>query len=578
MEHKYHYNDYSCFDDLGDVVAVDLETTGLSIPKCEICYLSLCFKENEAWVFSWPMKTGSLAWLWDIDILKVFHHAKFDMGFLEKAGLVVNNFNDTKLMAYHYDNRLSGRQSSLKWLAMNKLGIEEPTEFKDLFPRRQQKDKTVLDVDIEKLIPYAGDDAIYTLALYNYFQNEIADLEYDEEQTLRQNLGLDLRCSSILQDIMANGCKIDTSKLLQMQTSCMVKIAEVQRQLSKWVPETTNIGSSKQLQELLYTEWKLPVMEFTKSGAFSTDDDTLGLLDSKHPAISLLRQYREYKKILSTYLEPFASMTKDDGFLYGGFNQTRTITGRLSSSEPNLQNIPSRSDFGKTIRNCWVSRFDGGKIMVADHSQIEMRIMAHFSQDARLIKDIIDGKDLHAATAEAIFGSSNSETRSVGKTINFGTIYGMGAKKLALSLGITVGQAQEYLRAYFDAYPGVKQYLHSQMAFVEKTGYVETLLGRRLYIHEYDYAGTRAVNYPIQGSAAEVLKIGMVNVAKFIISQGKRAKLILQVHDELVTDVPPEDVQVYESSMEPVMLEGVPKLRVPLEVSVGVGDSWGEAK
>jgi DNA polymerase-1 len=206
--------------------------------------------------------------------------------------------------------------------------------------------------------------------------------------------------------------------------------------------------------------------------------------------------------------------------------------------------------------------------------------MAHFSQDKALIKAIYDGEDLHTATAKAIFGTDEptGEQRSIGKTINFGTIYGMGAMKLALSLGISLTEALEYLKAYFDTYRGVKEYMYSQQEFAQQNGYVETLLGRRLNIQTYDYAGTRAVNYPIQGSAAEVIKLGMIQMAKFICSQGNRAELILQVHDELVIDCPPEDVDVYEKNTEEVMLENIPQLKVPLEVTVKVVDNWGAAK
>lgn len=576
-EHKYYYNERTLTMQDVKIVALDLETTGLDPKKDKICYLSLCFRPGEAFVFKWPL-SGPLDWLSNPAILKIFHHAKFDISFLEQAGYTVNNFTDTQLMAYHVDNRNSGRESSLKSLAKKYLKVEETTEFKDLFPKRQNKNKTILDVPIERVIPYAGDDAIYTFGLYQHFD---ACLNDDEaHQIMYDNLHIDVQISTILKDMMKNGCKINTTKLLQMQSDCTTKLAEYEAILHKWIPLEVNLASSKQVQEILYRQWKLPIVEFTEKGGFSVDDDALGLLEKKHPAIPFLREYRFYKKLQSTYLEPFAEYTREDGFLYGDFNQIMTITGRLSSSNPNLQNIPVRNELGKELRKCWISRFPNGKLCVADHSQIEMRVMAHFSQDKMLIQAIKDGEDLHEATAKAIFGTDKptSEQRSVGKTINFGTIYGMGAGKLALSLGISLEEASNYLQAYFDTYRGIKEYMYSQQAFAKQNGYVETLLGRKLYIHEYDYTGTRAVNYPIQGSAAEILKLGMINMAKFICSQGNRAKLILQVHDELVIDCPPEDIDVYEKYTEEVMLEGLPKLKVPLEVDVKIVDSWGEAK
>ena len=577
-EHKYHYNDYACFLEQAipvSPVAVDLETTGLDPKKDKICYLSLCFQPGEAWVFSWPMKEGSLGWLMSPATLKVFHNAKFDIAFLDATGYVVNNFTDSQLMGYHVDNRNSGRESGLKFLAKKYLGVEETTEFKDLFPKRQLKGKTIMDVPVERVIPYSGDDAIYTYGLYTIFDSIL-----EKEPVGDELLNLDVKCSSIIRNMVRNGCKINVAKLLRLQSECRIKLSECDSNLRKWVPESVNLGSSKQMQDLLYWKWKLPIVEFTDKGGFSVDDDALKLIEKRHPAIPFLREYRFYKKLQSTYLEPFAEYTKEDGFIYGNFNQTATITGRLSSSDPNLQNIPVRHELGKELRKCWISRFPGGKLIVADHSQIEMRVMAHFSQDKALIKAIYDGEDLHTATAKAIFGTDEptGEQRSIGKTINFGTIYGMGAMKLALSLGISLTEALEYLKAYFDTYRGVKEYMYSQQEFAQQNGYVETLLGRRLNIQTYDYAGTRAVNYPIQGSAAEVIKLGMIQMAKFICSQGNRAELILQVHDELVIDCPPEDVDVYEKNTEEVMLENIPQLKVPLEVTVKVVDNWGAAK
>lgn len=584
-EHKYHYNDYSCFlkqATLVNPVAIDLETTGLDPRKDKICFLSLCFQPGEAWVYQWPMKDGTIQpLLWSIDTIKIFHHAKFDIAFLNRAECTVNNFTDTQLMAYHLDNRNSGRESSLKFLAKKYLNVEETTEFKDLLPTKDvNKGKTILDVPIEKVIPYSGDDAIYPWDLYNYFGNEIADLEESDESIVHDNLQYDVQISTIIKEMVKSGCKIDTTKLLQLQSECESKLAEYGKILHKWIPETINLNSPKQLQDLLYWKWQLPIVEFTDTGGFCVDDDALRLIEKKHPAIPFLREYKGYKKLQSTYLEPFAELTKEDGFLHGNFNQVATITGRLSSSEPNLQNIPVKSEMGLEFRKCWVSRFPKGKLIVADHSQIEMRVMAHFSGDKALIQAILDGEDLHTATAKVIFGTDEPtpEQRGVGKTINFGTIYGMGARKLALSLGISLGEAEMYLRTYFQVYHGIKDYMYAQQDFAQDNSYVTTLLGRRLNIQTYDYSGTRAVNYPIQGSAYEIIKLGMIQMSKFIVDQGNRAKLILQVHDELVIDCPECDLDIYEKWTEEIMLESVPKLKVPLLVDVKVVNSWGEAK
>jgi len=576
-EHEYYYNDYSILEDPDNtVIAIDLETTGLEPSKDKICYVSMCAREGQGYVFSWPMQDGSLAFLMNPKYKKVFHHAKFDMAFLEKEGYVINNWTDTQIMAYHYDNRNSGRGSGLKVLASSYLDKDEPTAFKDLFPKRQNKGKTIMDVPVELVIPYAGDDAIHTYELWWYLEEAIGN-----NKNILDGITLDLKCSKVIKEIQRNGCKINTTKLLSMQQDCNNKMVECDRILGKWVPEGTNMNSTKQMQDLLFQQWKLPIVDFTDKGGFAVDDAALEILQKRHSAISFIRERRFYKKLHSTYLGPFAEYTREDGFVYGSLNQTATITGRLSSSNPNLQNIPVKHEMGQEFRNCWVSRFPGGRLVVADHSQIEMRVMAHFSEDTELIRAIKAGEDLHTATAKNIFGvkEPTKEQRGIAKTINFGVIYGMGTRKLAISLGISTKEADKYLKAFFRCYYGVAEYMQSQQEYAKDEGCVHTLLDRQLNIHTYDYSGTRAVNYPIQGSAAEILKVGMVNVYNHLHSnQNKyKSKMILQVHDELVLDCPPVETSLADE-IEGLMLAGLPKLKVPLAVNVKVVESWGEGK
>lgn len=598
-DHRYYYDDYSCFPfEPGTEVSVDLETTGLDPKRDKICFLSLSIKEDESWVFSWPMEPGSLQWLMNPKVTKIFHHAKFDISFLNQAGFVINNFTDTQLMAYHYDNRNCSHMSALKYLAKKCLGKEETTTFVKLLPKKDRDaGKTIMDVPIDLVVPYAGDDAIYTFGLYHYFNEKIEELDEAEKKMVQSSLAIDLQIATILKNMQLAGCKMNTPKLLDMQQECNKKVAEHDSIISKWLPEKIvievkragefvneeqdfNINSTKHKQELFYQKWNLPIIEFTEKGQFATDDNVLAQLERYHPAIPFMRERATYTKLLSTYLGPFAEYTKEDGILYGSYNQTNAITGRLSSSSPNLQNIPIKTDMGKELRNCWVSRFENGRLVVADHSQIEMRVMGHFCGDIELIKAIKNGEDLHAATARNIFNvkEPTKEQRSVGKTINFGIIYGMGARTLAISLGISLSEAQDLLEAFFRVYIGIKDYMATQQGFAKERGYVETMLGRRLNIHSYDYTGTRAVNYPIQGSAAEILKLGMIEVAENLQAYNLKSKLILQVHDELVIDAPEDEVDTVSAGMETLMLRTIPKLKVPLAVNVVEVECWGEAK
>ncbi|MCX5686071.1 MAG: DNA polymerase, partial [Candidatus Omnitrophica bacterium] len=351
--------------------------------------------------------------------------------------------------------------------------------------------------------------------------------------------------------------------------------------------EEFNINSPKQLAVILFEKLKLPVIRKTKTG-FSTDEEVLRKLAPKHDLPASLIEYREFSKLKSTYVDALPDMVNPKtGRLHTSFNQTVTATGRLSSSGPNLQNIPIKTEEGKKIRKAFIPSSKNNTLLSADYSQIELRILAHLSGDKQLAKAFKEGLDIHAYTASLVFGVSEkdvtSEMRGMAKTVNFGIIYGMSPYGLSQSLGIGVDKAKEFIDAYFERYPDVKQYLEGLVAEARDSGYVTTLLGRRRYIPEINsqdmrirqFAERTAINTPIQGSAADVIKVAMIAINENLARHKLTSAMTLQVHDELVLDVPKKELkEVYK--IVKTGMEDVIKLKVPVEAHIEIGKAWLE--
>jgi DNA polymerase-1 len=347
-----------------------------------------------------------------------------------------------------------------------------------------------------------------------------------------------------------------------------------------------NLNSPKQLGEILFGRMQLPVVRKTAGGAPSTDEEVLTKLAEDYPLPQVLLEYRGLAKLKSTYTDKLPRMVNaTTGRVHTHYAQAAVITGRLASSEPNLQNIPVRSEAGRRVREAFVA--SGGVIVSADYSQIELRVMAHVSNDANLQRAFAAGEDIHRATASEVFGVSlaevSSEQRRAAKAINFGLIYGMGAFGLASNLGITRDAAQSYIDRYFARYPGVAQYMAETRTLAHAQGYVETVFGRRLWLADINAAGARragaeraAINAPMQGTAADLIKLAMVAVQDWLKAEGLQTKMVMQVHDELVLDVPQQELEQIRMKLPSLMCD-VAALKVPLVAEVGVGPNWEQA-
>jgi DNA polymerase-1 len=399
--------------------------------------------------------------------------------------------------------------------------------------------------------------------------------------------GIELPVAQVLFAMERTGVLIDREKLEAQSRQLAQRIAELERQAIELAGQPFNLGSPKQIGEILFGQLKLPVVKKTASGAPSTDEEVLEKLAEDYPLPKLLLEHRGLSKLKSTYCDKLPLSADEHGRVHTTYGQAIAVTGRLSSSDPNLQNIPIRTAEGRRIREAFIAP-KGHRIVSADYSQIELRIMAHISEDSGLLAAFSKGEDIHRATASEVFGvpvgDVTSEQRRYAKVINFGLIYGMSAFGLASNLGIERDAAKSYIDRYFMRYPGVAKYMESTRALAKRQGYVETVLGRRLWLPEINSpngprrggAERAAINAPMQGTAADLIKLAMIAVAQWIESNSLGTRMVMQVHDELVLEVPDAEVEQVRERL-PALMAGVADLRVPLLVELGVGDNWDEA-
>jgi DNA polymerase-1 len=392
----------------------------------------------------------------------------------------------------------------------------------------------------------------------------------------------------VLFRIERNGVLLDRGKLETQSHELGKEILQIEQQAYAAAGQPFNLGSPKQIQEILFERQKLPVKKKTPSGQPSTDEDSLAELALDHPLPRLILEHRTLSKLKSTYTDKLPrSINPATGRVHTTYSQTTAVTGRLSSNEPNLQNIPIRTAAGRRIRECFIAS-PGSKIVSADYSQIELRIMAHLSGDENLRRAFHEGEDVHRATAAEIFGVSiqnvEPDQRRVAKVINFGLIYGMSSFGVAQNLGIDRGTAQTYVDRYFARFPGAKRYMDETRQRARELGYVETAYGRRLWLPELksgapvrrQAAERAAINAPMQGTAADLIKLAMISVQKWLDESRLKALLIMQVHDELVLEVPAAELDTVKTTL-PELMQSVATLDVPLVVEVGVGDNWDQA-
>ncbi|MBM4446603.1 MAG: DNA polymerase I [Chloroflexi bacterium] len=569
---------------------VDVETSSKEVMAAELVGISLSSKPGEAYYI--PLGHRGLSHisqlplsqviarlkpvLEDTKIPKIAQNGKFDMTVLAEYGIRLENLSfDTMIAAY-----LLGEKSiGLKALAFNKLGVEM-TPITDLIGKGA-KQLSMAMATIEQVTDYACADADITLRL-----KSVLDAELRKEGLWQLFSEVEMPLVPVLVDMERNGVAIDVELLRDMSHSLGKEMLRLEAEVYNSLGYRFNINSSQQLSRILYEEIRLPKPRKTKSG-YSTEASALEELKGTHPIIELVLQYRQLAKLKSTYTDAFPALVNPKtGRLHTSFNQTGTTTGRLSSSEPNMQNIPIRSELGGRIRQAIIAQ-PGWYLLSADYSQIDLRALAHISQDQELIATFLRDEDVHTATASRVFNVPTDkvipEMRRVAKTVNFGVIYGMSDYGLEQATSFSREEAAQFISAYFEKYPRVKEYIEATKSQARELGYVQTVMGRRRYIPEIkspnrqvrEAAERMAINMPVQGTSADIIKIAMVNLHREMEKQNLRSKMNLQVHDELLFEVPPEETDLMKELVAEIMPQAL-KLSVPLKIDIKLGKNWAE--
>ena len=508
---------------------------------------------------------------------------KFDILFLRTLGITVKGAKwDTMLMHYLLD---AESRHGMDILAERYLNYS-PIPIETLIGRGA-KQLTMDMVGVERVAEYAAEDADITLQLYNVLRPMLEQ----ESSLLKLYHDIEEPMIDVLADMEWEGVNINSEALRIYSATLSQKLSAIEAEIREVSGESDiNINSSRQLGELLFAKMRITSKpKMTKTKQFCTDEEYLQSFAGEHKVVDLILEYRGVKKLLSTYVDSLPQLVNPvTGHIHTSYNQAVTATGRLSSANPNLQNIPIRDDLGRPIRAAFVPSDDRHELLSADYSQVELRLMAHLSGDENLCQAFRDGEDIHAATAARIFkkpiGEVTSEERRRAKTANFGIIYGISAFGLSQRLRISRSEAKMLIDGYFDSYPKVKEYMDNVVAIARDKGYVETLFGRRRYLADIDsrnanarsLAERNAINAPIQGTAADIMKLAMVNVARRFKEEGVRSRITMQVHDEIVVDLLRSEREQVEKIVREEM-EGAAKLSIPLTAECGVGENWLDA-
>jgi len=575
--------------------AFDTETTSLHAMSAQVVGVSFAVEQGEAAYV--PLAHDYLAapaqldreWvleqlkplLEDPAVPKVGQNLKYDRNVLKNHGITLQGIAwDTMLESYVL-NSVAGRHD-MDSLALRFLGLKT-IHFEDL-AGRGSKQLTFNQIKVEDAAPYAAEDADICLRLHGALWPQL-----EKEPRLQEIYEkVEIPLVPVLADVERNGVQVDAAILGQHSQELSERLTELERTAYELAGEEFNLSSPKQLGGILFDKLGLPVKKKTKSGAPSTAEEVLQELALDYPLPKLLLEYRGLAKLKSTYTDKLPQMINPaTGRIHTSYHQAVTATGRLSSADPNLQNIPIRTPEGRRIRQAFTAPA-GYQMLAADYSQIELRIMAHLSEDEGLLAAFEQGLDVHRATAAEVFGVAlervTDEMRRRAKAINFGLIYGMSAFGLAKQLHLGRAEAQGYIDRYFDRYPGVADYMTQTRALAHEQGFVETLQGRRLYLPEINArnkmlqqaAERTAINAPMQGTAADIIKGAMVTVTRWLAEENEDARLVMQVHDELVLEVKTERVEVVCEAVKTRMAAAA-TLKVPLVVETGVGANWDEA-
>ena len=575
-------------------IAIDTETTGLDYIDTDLVGISLSYKPGEAYYI--PINhhddtVNQLKLNVVLDALKpvlessknkiIGQNIKFDRNVLAKYGINISSIkNDTMMMSYVLD--ASATRHNLDALSSYYLNYKTST-FEDV-AGKGVKQITFDQVPIEEATNYAAEDADITLRLYEELNPKLESVA----SLKKLNDEIEIPLIEVLSEMEQNGAILN-SKILSSQSKDLEnRIKKLEKKAYEIAGEEFNLGSTKQLREIFFEKLNYRIIKKTPGGQPSTDEKVLVELAEEYELPGVLLEHRTLSKLKSTYTDKLpGQISETTGKVHTSFHQAVTTTGRLSSSDPNLQNIPIRTEDGRRIRQAFEPS-KGHRFISADYSQIELRIMAHISKDVGLLQAFQEGEDVHSKTASEVFDVAIEEVtadlRRNAKAINFGLIYGISAFGLGKQLGISRNLAAEYMAMYFEKYPGVKKYMESTKDFASQNGYVETLFGRRLYLRDINASNAirrqaserAAINAPVQGTAADIMKIAMIKTHQAIKAENVKAKLILQVHDELILDTPKKEIDSVINLLTDSMM-GAASLDVPLEIDVGVGDNWDQA-
>ena len=565
-----------------DAVAFDTETTSLEINKAKLLGISFSFSKNTAFYCDVSKEETLIDLYKDFfhsKTIKIAHNLKYDYGVLFKYGIQINEFCfDTMIAHYLIDPE---KRHNLDQLSRTILNYD-PIPIESLIGSKTKPTKKMEEVEIDILKNYAAEDADLTFQLYLKFSKELKNLDLEH---LFYNIEIPLM--RVLHDMEKQGIKINTESLNSFSKDLNISLANLKQSIFQLSETEFNIDSPKQLGEVIFGKLNLDEKaKKTKTGQYKTDEATLNKLQGVHPIIADILNYRTRKKLLSTYVDALPKLISPvTNKIHTNYMQAVTSTGRLSSNKPNLQNIPIRTELGKEIRKAFCSSDSNHLLLCADYSQIELRIIAGLSKDESMINAFTIGRDIHTETASKIFHVNledvSREMRSKAKMVNFGIIYGISAFGLSQRLGVKRTEAKEIIDNYFLEFPKIKEYMDTTISFAKEKGYVETIFKRKRFLPNISSGNAtmrgfderNAINAPIQGSAADIIKLAMVNIHKKMLVQKMESKLLLQVHDELVLDMVKDEQKDLEKLVKQEMMEAV-KFDVPLEVEIGSGENW----
>ena len=595
--HDYHLIDTQklikelvSYLELQEEFCFDTETTSIDARDAELVGIAFSYVPGEAYYIPVPEDRKQVMEIINLikpvmendSIGKIGQNIKYDILVLKNYGIEVKGkLFDTMLAHYLFEPDMRHNMDILAETYLN----YSPVSIQTLIGKKGTKQGSMRDAEVEKVVQYAGEDADITLQLKHAFaglvkQKEVEKLLFNVEIPLVQ----------VLADMEYEGVKVDEPTLNQLSSELAEGSVKIENEIYDIAGVKFNIASPKQLGEILFD--KLNLVEKpkkTKTGQYATGEEILTGLANEHPIASKILDFRELQKLKSTYVDALPTLiSKNDGRIHTSYNQAVAATGRLSSTNPNLQNIPIRTEKGREIRKAFVPRDEDHILMAADYSQIELRIMADFAKDTSMIEAFKNGRDIHATTASKIFkvdlADVDGDMRRKAKTANFGIIYGISAFGLSQRLGIPRKEAADIIEAYFAEFPSVKAYMDSVINDARENEYVETILGRRRYLRDINsknatmrgFAERNAINAPIQGSAADMIKVAMINIHDWMKKEKLKSKMILQVHDELVFDVQRAEKDILEKNIPEFMKTAI-ELDVPMEIGLGFGDNWLQA-